>query len=275
MSVNRNILTNQIVQKESFLCVGLDTEIHKIPSHIQKLNNPLFEFNKRIIDATHDLAVAYKPNIAFYESLGVEGWKALEKTTAYIRSKSEKIFIIADAKRGDIGNTSRKYAETFFKQYDFDAITINPYMGEDSVKPFLEFPDKWVIILALTSNPGSQDFQFDRVSHGKRVFEKVLEKSSTWGNPDNTMYVVGATRANMFVVVREHVPNHFILVPGVGSQGGNMNDVARYGMIKDCGLLVNASRSIIYASDSIDFEEAVRKSALDLQLEMKKLLKSS
>lgn len=272
MHLNKDFISNQIKHKKSFLCIGLDTELQKIPLHLQQTKSPVYEFNKRIVDATHDLAVAYKPNIAFYESMGIDGWKALEQTISYIRSKSDKIFLIADAKRGDIGNTSRKYAETFFTHFDFDAITVNPYMGEDSIKPFLEFPNKWVIILALTSNPGAKDFQIDLLTKGERVFEKVLDISAHWGSVENTMYVVGATQANMFVKIREHIPNHFVLVPGVGSQGGNLNDVAKYGMTKDCGLLVNASRSIIYAGNDQNFDQAAGESAKKLQQEMEKLL---
>jgi orotidine-5'-phosphate decarboxylase len=266
--LTRSELISQIHRKKSFLCVGLDTDIHKIPKHLLDAEDPVFEFNKSIIDATREFAVAYKPNIAFYECMGPKGWESLRKTLDYI---PEDIFTIADAKRGDIGNTSSMYAQTFFSQYDFDSVTVAPYMGEDSVTPFLEFKDKWVVLLALTSNKGALDFQMDTIG-GERVFEKVLRVSQQWGNANNMMYVVGATRGELFADVRKVAPDHFLLVPGVGAQGGSLQDVCQYGMNQDCGLLVNSSRGIIYASSGIDFAKRAADEARKVQLEMAALL---
>lgn len=267
--MNRIDLFKKIQDKKSFLCVGLDTDLSKIPSHILKTSDPVFEFNKQIIDQTAEFAVAYKPNIAFYEALGPKGWESLQKTVEYI---PEDIFTIADAKRGDIGNTSSLYAKAFFETMDFDSITVAPYMGVDSVKPFLEFENKWVILLALTSNEGSADFQFIPSQSGKPLFQEVLEKSSKWGNPDNMMYVVGATRGEKIAEVRKVVPDHFFLVPGVGAQGGSLEDVAKFGMNSHCGLLVNSSRGIIYAGKDKDFAKVAGNEAKKLQQEMKTLL---
>ena len=267
--MNKKQLISQIKQKQSFLCVGLDTDIERIPKHLLKLEDPVFEFNKQIIDATKDLCVAYKPNIAFYESMGVSGWKSLQKTLDYI---PENILIIADAKRGDIGNTSRMYAKAFFENLNFDAVTVAPYMGSDSVMPFLEFSNKWVIILALTSNKGGLDFQNIKDEDGKQLFEQVLETSKNWGTDENMMYVVGATRANQLSEIRNIIPNHFILVPGIGAQGGSMQEVAKYGLNSDCGLLVNSSRGIIYAGNGTDFSEKAKEQAQKLQQEMAVLL---
>ena len=258
-------LFNQIIKKESFLCVGLDTDLEKIPEHLLELEDPIFEFNKQIIDATKDYCVAYKPNLAFYESQGVKGWESLQKTMEYIPSD---IFTIADAKRGDIGNTSRMYAKTFFEYFNFDSVTVAPYMGNDSVSPFLEFRNKWVILLAATSNLGGLDFQYKKIEGGKRVFEEVLEKSLEWGNEQNLMYVVGATRAEMLSDVRAIVPDSFLLVPGVGAQGGSLEEVAKYGMNDTCGLLVNSSRGIIYAGSGIDFALVAEKKSKELQSQM-------
>jgi orotidine-5'-phosphate decarboxylase len=262
-------LIAQIKIKKSFLCVGLDTDLSKIPNHLLDTEDPIFEFNKAIIDATKDVAVAYKPNIAFFERYGVKGWISLEKTLNYI---PKECFTIADAKRGDIGNTSSYYAETFFKTFPFDSVTVAPYMGSDSVKPYLEFEGKWAIVLALTSNEGAKDFQFTEDKSGKKLFEKVLETSSTWGTDENMMYVVGATRAEGIAAVRKLVPNHFFLVPGVGTQGGSLEDVVEYGFSEDCGLLINSSRGIIYASKELDFAEKAREEALKIQQQMEKQL---
>ena len=267
--MNRQELISQIKEKQSFLCVGLDTDINKIPAHLLELEDPIFEFNKQIIDATKDLCVAYKPNIAFYESMGPKGWVSLQKTLDYIPND---IFTIADAKRGDIGNTSNMYARTFFKNMNFDSVTVAPYMGEDSITPFLEFVDKWVIVLSLTSNKGSLDFQKIESKDGKKLFQQVLETSQTWGTDENMMYVVGATRAEQLSEIREIIPNHFLLVPGVGAQGGNLKDVAKYGMNSDCGLLVNSSRGIIYSGNGSDFAEKARIVAQKLQQEMAAIL---
>jgi len=258
-------LFNQIIKKESFLCVGLDADLEKIPGHLLELDDPIFEFNKQIIDATKDYCVAYKPNLAFYESLGVKGWESLQKTMEYIPSD---IFTIADAKRGDIGNTSRMYAKTFFEYFNFDSVTVAPYMGNDSVSPFLEFSNKWVILLASTSNVGGLDFQYKKIEGGKRVFEEVLEKSLEWGDEENLMYVVGATRAEMLSDVRAIVPDAFLLVPGVGAQGGSLEEVVKYGMNDTCGLLVNSSRGIIYAGSGSDFASAAGKKSKELQSQM-------
>lgn len=265
--MNRKELIAQIKKKKSFLCVGLDTDITKIPDHFKQLDDPIFEFNKVIIDATKDLCVAYKPNIAFYECYGTKGWEALQKTLDYIPND---IFTIADAKRGDIGNTSKMYASAFFETMNFDSITVAPYMGEDSVTPFLTFKNKWVILLALTSNKGADDFQF--FGEEKRLFEKVLEQSQQWGNEENLMYVVGATRPEMLADIRKIVPNSFLLVPGVGAQGGSLSQVCEYGLTPDCGLLVNSSRGIIYADNTENCGEAARSAALKIQKEMSILL---
>lgn len=271
--MNSAQLFDQIKQKRSFLCIGLDTDIQKIPRHLLDTSDPVFAFNKEIIDRTHDLAVAYKPNLAFYESLGAEGLISLDKTVKYIRDKYPELFVIADAKRGDIGNTSNLYARAFFDHFDFDAVTVAPYMGEDSVKPFMTYLDKWVVLLALTSNKGAADFQYlkDDAS-GDRLFESVLKTSQTWGTTDNLMYVVGATKAESLSEIREIVPDHFLLVPGVGAQGGSLEAVAKYGMNSQCGLLVNSSRAIIYASDGTNFAEKAREQAEAVQVEMEELL---
>ncbi|OFY89417.1 MAG: orotidine 5'-phosphate decarboxylase [Bacteroidetes bacterium RIFCSPLOWO2_12_FULL_31_6] len=266
--MNKKDLINQIKQKKSFLCIGLDTDISKIPPHLLKEKDPIFEFNKQIIDATKDLCVAYKPNIAFYESIGASGWESLKKTVDYI---PKNIFTIADAKRGDIGNTSKMYAKAFFEKLNFDSITVAPYMGEDSVTPFLEFKNKWVILLALTSNKGAEDFQFFG-SVKEQLFEKVLRVSKKWGNDKNLMYVVGATRPEMFAAIRQLVPDSFLLVPGVGAQGGSLAEVCKYGMNKDGGLLVNSSRGIIYAGNDENFAKKSRAEALKIQKEMTILL---
>lgn len=271
--MNREQLFEQIRKKRSFLCVGLDSDILKIPAHLKETSDPIFAFNKEIIDATQDLCVAYKPNLAFYESLGVSGWESLEKTVHYIRQKYPELFIIADAKRGDIGNTSNLYARAFFDRMDFDAVTVAPYMGEDSVKPFMTYLDKWVILLALTSNKGAADFQFQKnESTGDLLYESVLKTSQKWGDTDNMMYVVGATKAEKLEEIRELVPDHFLLVPGVGAQGGSLEEVAKYGMNDQCGLLVNSSRAIIYASADTDFAEKAREAAMDVQVDMEELL---
>ena len=267
--MNKEELVHQIKSKRSFLCIGLDTDIKKIPIHLLELEDPIFEFNKQIIDATKDLCVAYKPNIAFYESLGVSGWISLQKTLDYI---PKNIFTIADAKRGDIGNTSSMYARAFFENMSFDSITVAPYMGSDSVTPFLEYKDKWAIVLSLTSNKGGLDFQNIKGENGKQLFEQVLETSQNWGTDKNMMYVVGATRSEQLSEIRKIIPNHFLLVPGVGAQGGSVEDVAKYGMNDDCGLLVNSSRGIIYASFDIDFAEKAREEAEKLQHKMDILL---
>lgn len=261
-------LTENIRRKKSFLCIGLDTDVSKIPEHLfDCCDDPIFEFNKQIIDATADLCVAYKPNLAFYESLGLEGWDVLERTVDYIRTNYPDQFIIADAKRGDIGNTSAMYARTFLGNMDFDAVTVAPYMGEDSVSPFLTYENKWAIVLALTSNKGAVDFQLME-ENGEKLFEKVLKTSKSWGTDENMMYVVGATKAEMLVEIRAIVPNHFLLVPGVGAQGGNLQEVVKYGMNDECGLLVNSSRQIIYSSSDVDFVEKAREETLKMQQEM-------
>lgn len=276
--MNREELFENIKRKKSFLCVGLDTDVNKIPEFLFDQEgelDPIFEFNKAIIDATADLCVAYKPNIAFYESLGVQGWDVLERTVEYIRSNYPDQFIIADAKRGDIGNTSAMYARTFFGAMDFDSVTVAPYMGEDSVSPFLTYEGKWVTLLALTSNKGAFDFQFmeDKES-GERLFEKVLNTSKTWGDENNMMYVVGATKAEMLSDIRAIIPNHFLLVPGIGAQGGSLEEVVKYGMNDQCGLLVNSSRAILYASSGEDYAAAARQEALKVQKQMEDCLKN-
>ena len=266
--MNRKELINQIFNKKSFLCVGLDTDIKKIPQHLLSEPDPIFSFNKEIIDATAKYCVAYKPNLAFYESMGVKGLVSFEKTINYLNGVCPNHFIIADAKRGDIGNTSAMYARTFFEEYNIDSLTVAPYMGEDSVKPFLEYDGKWVILLALTSNKGSHDFQLTADKDGERLFEKVLRVSQKWGTDENMMYVVGATQGKMFEDIRRIVPNHFLLVPGVGAQGGSLQEVCKYGITKDCGLLVNSSRGIIYASKGEDFADVAAKKAQELQEQM-------
>lgn len=270
--MNRKELIEQIKKKGSFLCVGLDTDIKKIPEHLLSCEDPIFEFNKAIIDATADYCVAYKPNVAFYESLGVAGWNALDKTVKYLRENYPDQFVIADAKRGDIGNTSSLYARAFFESLQVDALTVAPYMGEDSVKPFLAYDGKWVILLALTSNPGSRDFQFMAQPDGERLFEMVLEKAQRWGTEDNLMFVVGATQGEMFADVRRVAPRSFLLVPGVGAQGGSLEEVAKWGMTTECGLLVNSSRGIIYASHGEDFAAAAAAEARKLRDHMSILL---
>jgi orotidine-5'-phosphate decarboxylase len=263
--MTREELFQQITQKQSYLCVGLDTDIQKIPSHLRSAEDPIFEFNKQIIDATADFCVAYKPNTAFYEAMGARGWDSLQKTLEYI---PEQFFKIADAKRGDIGNTSSLYARAFFEQMQADAITVAPYMGEDSVKPFLAFENKWVILLALTSNPGSQDFQTKLLTSEKPLFEQVMITAATWASADKLMYVVGATQAEQFHRIRQLAPDHFLLVPGVGAQGGDLQLLSQHGMNKQCGLLVNASRAIIYASANKDFALKAAKEAQSIQQEM-------
>ncbi|MBP6260453.1 MAG: orotidine-5'-phosphate decarboxylase [Paludibacter sp.] len=270
-------LFENIQRKKSFLCVGLDTDINKIPEFMfDASNDPVFEFNKAIIDATADLCVAYKPNLAFYESLGLAGWDVLDRTVDYIRAHYPDQFIIADAKRGDIGNTSAMYARTFLGNMNFDSVTVAPYMGEDSVTPFLGYDGKWVILLALTSNKGAYDFQFEKNAEtGERLFEKVLKTSLNWGTDENMMYVVGATKAEMLTDIRAIVPEHFLLVPGVGAQGGSLEEVARYGLNNSCGLLVNSSRQIMYASSEADFALAARREAEKVQTEMEFILKQA
>ena len=271
VSMNRQQLIEEIRSKQSFLCVGLDTDLSKIPAHLLETEDPIFEFNKAIIDATKDFCVAYKPNNAFYECYGVKGWESLQKTIDYI---PKNCFIIADAKRGDIGNTSSYYAKTFFETMNCDAVTVAPYMGEDSIKPFLTYENKWVIVLALTSNAGALDFQFTVDSKGEELYKKVLRKTASWGTPENTMFVVGATRAEGIGEVRAMVPDHFFLVPGVGAQGGSLEDVTNYGWNKDCGLLVNSSRGIIYASNGADFAERAGEEAKKIQQEMAAILEN-
>jgi len=271
--MNSSQLFKQIREKQSYLCVGLDTDYDKIPKILLDSDYPVFEFNKRIIKATADLAVAYKPNLAFYESLGAAGQISLEMTVNYIRSHFPEMFIIADAKRGDIGNTSKMYASAFFRNFDFDAVTVAPYMGVDSVKPFLNYPDKWVILLALTSNDGAEDFQLQKLaSTDEYLFERVLNTSKNWGNIDNMMYVIGATKADWLLKVRKIVPKHFLLIPGVGAQGGSLQEVSEAGLNSQCGLLVNASRSIIYADITSHFDDAARDAAHEIQKEMSKYL---
>jgi orotidine-5'-phosphate decarboxylase len=274
--MNRQELVAAIKHKQSFLCVGLDVDLNKIPSHLLKLDDPISEFNKQIIDATLPYTVAYKPNLAFYEAYGVDGLRSYEKTIAYLNNLPEKVFIIADAKRGDIGNTSAQYAKSFFTPknlaHSVDAVTVAPYMGEDSVTPFLGFEGKWVILLALTSNKGAADFQFEQLQSGERVFERVLKTASNWADDKQMMFVVGATQAKMLADIRKIVPTHFLLVPGVGAQGGSLQEVAAFGMNSDCGLLINASRSILYASNQEDFAEKAQQEALKMQEEMKQLL---
>lgn len=266
--MNKQQLIDNIRAKRSFLCVGLDTDIKKIPNHLLNEEDPIFSFNKAIIDATAPYCVAYKPNLAFYECFGLKGWAAFEKTVKYIKEKYPDQFIIADAKRGDIGNTSAMYARSFFEEMDIDALTVAPYMGEDSVTPFLGYDNKWVVLLALTSNKGSHDFQLMTDEKGERLFEKVLRVSGQWADDSKMMYVVGATQGRLFEAIRRIVPNHFLLVPGVGAQGGSLADVCQYGMNKDCGLLVNSSRGIIYADNTENFAEVAGQKAQELQTEM-------
>lgn len=270
--MNKKELVVEIVKKQSFLCVGLDTDCTKIPECVRTADDPIFAFNKAIVDATAQYAVAYKPNIAFYECYGIAGWKSLEKTVNYIKNKYPEIFLIADAKRGDIGNTSKMYAKAFLENLPFDAVTIAPYMGEDSVSPFLTYEGKWAIVLALTSNKGAFDFQFKK-DDGKCLYEHVLETSQKWGNDQNMMYVVGATKAEMLGNVRAIAPNHFLLVPGVGAQGGSLEAVAQYGMNSECGLLVNSSRGIIYADSTEKFSEIAAEKSKELQQQMAVLMK--
>jgi len=267
--VTREELYRNILAKSSFLCVGLDTDPLKIPAFLKSSEDPIFEFNKRIIDATAEFCVAYKPNTAFYEALGSSGWESLQKTIEYI---PETHFVIADAKRGDIGNTTRMYAEAIFKGLGADAVTVNPYMGRDSVDPFFEFENKWVVLLALTSNPSSTDIELLELRDGSTVYEQLLRVSKDWGSPENLMYVVGATKADSLEAIRTQIPDHFLLVPGVGAQGGSLEDVARYGMNANCGLLVNASRAIIYAGDGKDFDTKAAAIASSYRDQMRLLL---
>lgn len=273
--MNAQELFDNIRKKKSFLCVGLDTDITKIPEHLFDSDDAMYEFNKSIIDATAEYCVAYKPNTAFYESLGSLGWDVLERTVEYIQTNYPDQFIIADAKRGDIGNTSAMYAKAFFEDLDVDALTVAPYMGSDSVTPFLGFDDKWVILLALTSNKGAADFQFSEAEDGKRLFEKVIETSKQWAGEDKLMYVVGATQAAMLADIRKIIPDSFLLVPGVGAQGGSLDEVAKYGLNSRCGLLVNSSRNIIYASADHDFAEAAGAAARNMQEQMQRILSSA
>lgn len=275
--MTRQELITLIRQRQSFLCVGLDPDLNKMPQHLLAEKDPVFQFNKAIIDATIDYAVAYKPNLAFYEAMGLDGLRQLKQTTDYLHSLSKPAFLIADAKRGDIGNTSKQYAKAFLDpegDFNFDALTIAPYMGEDSVTPFVAYPNKWVILLALTSNKGAFDFQFKEDKEtGKKLFETVLDSSKQWGNEENMMYVVGATKADMLTDVRKIVPNSFLLVPGVGAQGGSLEEVCKYGLIDDCGLLVNSSRGIIYASNGVDFAQRAGEEAMKLQQQMKQYVR--
>jgi orotidine-5'-phosphate decarboxylase len=268
--MNRDKLFEQINKKQSFLCVGLDADLEKIPNYLKKQKDSIFEFNKQIVDATYKYTIAYKPNIAFYESHGIDGWKSLVKTAEYIKTNYPEILLIADAKRGDIGNTAKMYAKAFFEEMNFDAITVAPYMGEDSVTPFLGYKDKWVILLALTSNKGADDFQF---LGDTPLYQQVIKKSQSWASPDELMFVAGATRATLIEDIRKISPDNFLLVPGIGAQGGSLEDVAKYGLNKKCGLLVNSSRGIIYADSSEDFAKVAGEKAKELQIEMSRLLK--
>lgn len=270
--MNKQQLIENIRTKRSFLCVGLDTDLKKIPQHLLKEEDPIFAFNKAIIDATAPYCVAYKPNLAFYECFGLKGWVAFDKTVRYIKERYPDQFIIADAKRGDIGNTSAMYARCFFEELDIDSLTVAPYMGEDSVTPFLQYKDKWVILLALTSNKGSHDFQLTEDKDGVRLFEKVLRTSQQWASDQQMMYVVGATQGRLFEDIRKIAPEHFLLVPGVGAQGGSLEEVCKYGMTKDCGLLVNSSRGIIYTDSTENFATAAGQKAKELQQQMSALL---
>ncbi len=271
--MNRKELHQLILKKKSFLCVGLDTDIHLIPKHLLAYPDPVFEFNKAIIDATKDLCVAYKPNIAFYESMGVKGWESLEKTMNYLELFKDEIFTIADAKRGDIGNTSKMYAKTFFEWLNFDAVTVAPYMGEDSVTPFLGYHDKWVILLGLTSNKGSADFQFLE-SGGLKLYERVMQQAQRWATDEQLMFVTGATHPDEFSNLRKIAPNHFFLVPGVGAQGGDMEQICKHGLNHECGLLINSARNIIYSSGEKDYDVAAGRAAGELQSQMVKFLKA-
>lgn len=273
--MNRQQLVDNIRRKRSFLCVGLDTDLRKIPEHLLSEEDPIFAFNKAIVDATAPYSIAYKPNLAFYECFGLKGWRAFEKTVEYIRRNYPDQLVIADAKRGDIGNTSAMYARTFFEDTDVHALTVAPYMGEDSVTPFLDYPDRWVILLALTSNKGSHDFQLTADAEGERLFEKVLRTSQAWAGPDRMMYVVGATQGSLFADIRRIIPDHFLLVPGVGAQGGSLEEVCRYGMNADCGLIVNSSRGIIYADSTQSFAPAAGEKARELQEQMANILQIS
>ena len=264
-------LVTQIFKKKSFLCIGLDVDMNKIPKHLLETEDPIFEFNKAIIDATHDLCVAYKPNTAFYEAYGIKGWKSLQKTIDYLNENYPELFTIADAKRGDIGNTSTMYAKAFFEDLGFDSVTVAPYMGKDSVEPFLSFKDKHTILLALTSNSGAFDFQTQKIDE-EELYKKVLETSKAWENSENLMYVVGATKAEYFAQIRKIIPNSFLLVPGVGAQGGDLQEVCKYGLSKNVGLLINSSRGIIYASNNENFAKSSRDKALELQKEMQKIV---
>lgn len=270
--MNYTQLFNLIKRKKSFLCVGLDSDIEKIPSFLKKFDDPVFEFNKSIIDATIDFTVAYKPNLAFYESRGVKGLESLQKTIDYLNSFGDNIFTIADAKRGDIGNTSKQYAKAFFEVFNFDAITIAPYMGKDSVSPFLAFKDKWVVLLALTSNEGASDFQYFQNASSTKLFQEVLYKSQQWSTKENMMYVVGATKAEALSEIRKTIPDHFLLVPGIGVQGGRLEEVVRFGMNDKCGLLINSSRAIIFASSDEDFAKRAGEKTFELQKQMEILL---
>ncbi|MDO4214905.1 MAG: orotidine-5'-phosphate decarboxylase [Bacteroidales bacterium] len=272
--MTRHELFENIKKKQSFLCVGLDTDLKKVPEHLLKEEDPIFAFNKAIIDATAPYCVAYKPNLAFYEAFGVKGLMSFEKTIKYLKENYPDQFIVADAKRGDIGNTSAMYARTFFEEYDVDSLTVAPYMGEDSVTPFLTYEGKWVILLALTSNKGSHDFQLTADPEGERLFEKVLRVSQNWGNAENMMYVVGATQGRMFEDIRKIVPNHFLLVPGIGAQGGSLEEVCKYGMNSTCGLLVNSSRAIIYADKTENFAAVAAEKAKEVQEQMAEQLKA-
>ena len=272
--MNTRHLLNQIRQKESYLCIGLDTDYYKIPKFLLEEEYPVFEFNKRIIKATSDLAIAYKPNLAFYESLGVAGWMSLELTVNYLKSNYPEILVIADAKRGDIGNTSKMYASAFFNNLDFDALTVAPYMGRDSVTPFLEYDEKWVILLGLTSNIGSEDFQMQKLANKKHyLYEEVMLKASQWGSPEQLMFVVGATQSDRIKKLRKLIPDHFLLVPGVGAQGGSLKEISMSGMNKSCGLIVNSSRNIIYADGTPDFDKVAREKAAEIRSEMSIYLK--
>ncbi len=273
--MNADQLFKKIQKKKSFLCVGLDTDPQKIPVNLFDTDDPVFEFNKKIVDATNDLVIAYKPNLAFYEAFGPDGLKSLEKTVDYIKLNYPDIFLIADAKRGDIGNTAKLYARAFYQSLEFDAITLSPYMGEDSVKPFLSFKDKWVIILALTSNKGSEDFQIIKTSLSeKRLFEVILEKCAGWGNINNTMFVVGATHPKLLEDIRKIVPDHFLLVPGIGEQGGDLDEICKLGLNDRCGMIVNTSRSVIFADSSVNFYIAARAQAQVIQVQMEKILQN-
>ncbi|MFH2143430.1 MAG: orotidine-5'-phosphate decarboxylase [Bacteroidota bacterium] len=272
--MNYSKIEEEIRKKKSFLCIGLDSDIAKIPSYLLNYEDPIFEFNKLIIDATYDLAISYKPNIAFYETNGSKGWQSLDKTCEFIKNNHPEIFVIADAKRGDIGNTSLLYASAFFKNMAFDAVTVAPYMGKDSVSPFLEYKDKWVILLALTSNEGAFDFQLFEDNKGKKLYEQVLLQSQNWADKNQMMYVVGATKAEMLQSIRQIVPDHFLLIPGIGAQGGNLEDVVKYGINKNCGLIVNNSRGIIFAGNDKNFDMTARTKAMEMQKQMRILLEN-